>query len=343
MPKVKVLQSNLNSIFANLSVEEALMARKVEQPTLFLWRNMPTVTVGRHQNPWKECNLKLMDEAGITLARRYSGGGAVYQDLGCTTFTFLHELDGSVPVTRIIDSNFELLVTAFKNLDLPVLRKGRNDLVIGEVKVSGSAFKQTADRLIHHGTILVTTDLDRLGKFLTPSKLKLKSKGISSVAARVSNLSEFNSGVEHEAVCDAITRQFRASHGCSSTSEAELVDEPIQADPIFVRHHDKLRDWKWRYGSTPHFSHTVETRIEGIGMFECHYEVDSGKISKMKIFSDILVPEIVEELEVTLTGCEYDKNHLNEALSKLRDIQPTEIRTSIVEEFRRWIIYEVSH
>lgn len=284
-----------------------------------------------------------MDEAGITLARRYSGGGAVYQDLGCTTFTFLHELDGNEPVSRIIDSNFDMLVSAFRSLNLPVVRKGRNDLVVDDFKVSGSAFKQTSDRLIHHGTILVTTDLDRLGKFLTPSKLKLKSKGISSVAARVSNLSKFNSSVEHESVCDAIMRQFRTAHGCTSTNDAEIIDVSIQSDPTFVRHHDRLRDWKWRYGSSPHFSHTVETRIEGIGMFECLYEVEQGKISKIKIFSDVLVPEIVEQLETTLIECEYIPSRISEALTKLSDIQPDENRKIIVEEFMKWLLYEVSH
>lgn len=283
-----------------------------------------------------------MDEAGITLARRYSGGGAVYQDLGCTTFTFAHELAPSESPTKIIDSNFNLLVSALQSLGLPAERKGRNDLVIGDYKVSGSAFKQGPTRLIHHGTILVTTDLSRLGKFLTPSKLKLKSKGISSVAARVSNLSASNPSVDHDVVCDALTKAFRDVYGCQEKSDAKIIDEEIQSDPVFVRHHDKLRDWDWRYGTTPHFSHTVETRIEGVGMFECHYEVDSGRISKMKIFSDILIPELIDELEATLLDCQYNPSSIARVLDRLTELQPDETRKSIVQEFKKWLLYEVS-
>ena len=343
MSKVKVLRSNLNSIFANLSAEEALLKQRIEAPTLFLWRNRPTVIVGRHQNPWKECNLNSMEEADVSLARRYSGGGAVYQDLGCTTFTFLHELHDSKSVSSIIDSNFELLATALKNLGIPAERKGRNDLVADGFKISGCAFKQTTEHLIHHGTILVTTDLDHLSKYLTPSKLKLKAKGISSVAARVSKLSDFNKSVDHESVCEALSNEFKRTHNASMNTETEIIDSHIQQDPVFISHHDKLRDRNWRYGSTPHFEHTVETRIEGVGMFECHYEVDNGIISQIKIFSDILVPDLVEDLERSLNGCEYEPLALNHALTALRDSQLTDARKSIVDEFRRWILYEVSH
>lgn len=282
-----------------------------------------------------------MDEDGITLARRYSGGGAVYQDLGCTTFTFAHELSPSDSPTGIIDSNFNLLVSALRSLGLPAERKGRNDLVIGEHKVSGSAFKQGPSRLIHHGTILVTTDLNRLGRFLTPSKLKLKSKGIASVAARVSNLSKSRPSLDHEVVCDALTKAFRDVYGCNEESDAKVIDEDIQSDPVFVRHHDKLRDWDWRYGTTPHFSHTVETRIEGVGMFECHYEVDNGRISKMKIFSDILIPELIDEIEATLLDCHYDPSSICDVLDRLTYSQPDQTRKSIVQEFKNWLLYEV--
>jgi lipoate-protein ligase A len=341
--KVRVLRSNLNSIFANLSAEEALFQKASATPTLFLWRNKPTVIVGRHQNPWKECNLKTMEDAEVVLARRYSGGGAVYQDLGCTTYTFLHKLEGSSSVSRIIDSNFDLLIRALKNIGVPAERKGRNDLIANGFKISGCAFKQTADHLIHHGTILVTTDLGHLSKYLTPSKMKLKSKGISSVAARVAKLSDFSPSVEHESVCETLTGAFRDHYGCASQSSPEILDQEIQSDPVFVSHHEKLKNWEWRYGSTPHFSHTVETRIEGVGMFECHYEVDNGRISGIKIFSDILVPDLVEELESALRGSDYEPGPLARTLNQLRDSQTTEARKTIVEEFKEWIIYEVSH
>lgn len=341
MPRGSLLRSNLNSIFGNLAVEEALLARPMPNPVLFLWRNSATVTVGRHQNPWKECNLKLMDDSGVTLARRYSGGGAVYQDLGCTTFTVACEIDASTSVPRLIDRNFEMICGALEKLGIRAFRKGRNDVMVGDSKVSGSAYKQTSTRFVHHGTILVNTDMSSLGRFLTPSKLKLQSKGVSSVVSRVSNLSELVPSVNHEKVCDALTKEFCKTYDCKDEFP-EIVDKIIQTDPVFIRHHDQLRDMHWRLGSTPHFSHTVETRIEGIGMFECHYDVEREKITKVRIFSDILLAELVDKLENALRGCEYKPSAVRASLNNdVCSIGSSEQEKQIVESFTEWIINEM--
>ena len=337
--RVNVLKSNLNSIYANLAIEEALIAADVSRPTLFLWRNRPTVTVGRHQNPWKECNLKLMEESGVTLARRYSGGGAVYQDLGCSTFTFIHSLNPLTAPSAVIDSNFDLLTEALGSLGLSASRKGRNDIVVGDLKVSGSAFKQVSDRMIHHGTILVNTDMSQLSKYLTPSKLKLQAKGISSVSARVSNLSDIKPSVDHDLVCDALSSQFRKYYSCPSHDEPVIVDDIIQSDEIFRQHHKTLLDWDWRYGSTPEFSHLVETRIDGIGIFDVHYQVNQGRISDIKIFSDCLVPDLVDNIQHALIGCEYRPSAIR---TSLYSIQATDdVNRRILSEFTEWLIHEI--
>ena len=341
MSRAHVLRSNLNSIFANLAAEEALLIRLVSKPVLFLWRNNPTITVGRHQNPWKECNLNLMDEAGVTLARRYSGGGAVYQDLGCTTFTFLHEMTPSSSVTELVDGNFDMLVEALRVLGIPAARKGRNDVVVGESKVSGSAFKQTSSRLVHHGTILVNTDMSNLGRFLTPSKLKLTSKGISSVSARVSNLTDTVASMDHETVCDSLIKEFRKKYGCESGDPAEIVDEFIQSDPVFIRHHDQLRDRQWRFGSTPQFSHTVETRIDGIGMFTCHYEVEREIITCVKIFSDILNAQLIDRFESALKGCVYERSAVLERLFDETAESDDQQSIRVIKKFTEWILNEM--
>lgn len=340
--KVEIFRSNLNSIFANLAVEEALFSRPIPRPILFLWRNRPTVTVGRHQNPWKECNLSLMDESGVTLARRYSGGGAVYQDLGCTTFTFIQKIGPSSSTARIIDSNFELLVDSLTSLGLPATRKGRNDLVVGDYKVSGSAFKQVPNKLIHHGTILVNTDMSRLGKFLTPSILKLKAKGISSVSARVSNLADLSSGVDHDILCESLARHFRGVYECTSTTEAEILDDVIQTDPVFRDHHDTLRSWDWRYGSTPDFEHTVSTRMEGIGLFDVHYDVTGGRITRIRIFSDSLLPDLVGRIQESLVGIEYRAHCVATTLSALATEQADEAGRAMVMEFSKWFTSALS-
>ena len=341
MSKVTVLESTLNSIFGNLASEEALIAKSLSLPTLFVWRNQPTVTIGRHQNPWKECDLKLMNDHGVALARRYSGGGAVYQDMGCTTFTFIHNLSSVSSPSRIIDANFETLVTSMQSLGLSAERKGRNDIVLGDFKISGSAFKQTPSTLIHHGTILVGTDTERLGKYLTPSKLKLQAKGIASVQARVSTIAAHHPRVDHEVVCDSLARAFRARYMCSDLEPPTRIDQLMQQDEVFLKHHSLLSNWDWRYGTTPHFSHHMETRIEGVGMFECHYEVDQGRISGIQIFSDILFPDVVDQLEIALRGTEYSREAVNSALDRVQLSHKNETFGEVVRKFSDWFIHSL--
>jgi lipoate---protein ligase len=344
VPRVAVLRSNVNSIFANLAAEEALThARADVRPALFLWRNSPTVVIGRHQNPWKECQLTKMDMENVALSRRYSGGGAVYHDMGCSIFTFINRLDAGSNVSRIIDSNFEILTRSLNNLGFNATRKGRNDIVVDDsTKISGSAFKQNSTTLIHHGTILVNTDLTKLSQYLTPSKLKIESKGISSVRARVSNLSDLPSKsnlATHDHICNSLTGEFRNHYECSSAappSEIELTD-----DPVYNEHLCRLQDWSWRFGSSPEFSHNLETRIDGVGCFDVHFQVNNGTITKVVIFSDILYPELIDSIQTTLTGSEYRPESVVAGLDALCDSQPTMEKKTVLKSFRNWLIREL--
>lgn len=339
--KVIALRSNLNSIFGNLAAEEALIHLPLTPlPSLFLWQNSPTVVIGRHQNPWKECDLTKMDSEKVTLARRYSGGGAVYHDPGCSIFTFINRLGTVSDVSRIIDTNFDILVRSLKRLGFNVVRKGRNDLLVdGTTKISGSAFKQNSDVLVHHGTILVNTDLTKLSQYLTPSKLKMESKGISSVRARVANLADIspNNPVNHDMICDSLTSEFRNNYSCSNTSPPELIDSTIIQNPIFQDHHGRLQNWSWRFGSSPEFSHCLETRIDGIGCFDVHLQVNNGHVTKVKIFSDILYPELVEVMESALVNSEYHRGEIVHALQQLALLETSPERKTIIYAFTEWI------
>ena len=335
--RTRILVSNLNSIFPNLAAEEALVAAKpLEDSSLFFWRNSPAVVIGRHQNPWKECHLSKLEDEKIALSRRYSGGGAVYHDLGCTIFTFITPISNSVNPSAIIDRNFDVLISGLKTLGLDVSRRGRNDLVVGDRKISGSAFKQTSDVHVHHGTILVDTNMTKLSSLLTPSKLKLESKGISSVRARVSNLISFVPHITHESVMDCIASKFSPNH------VPETIDESIQESPVFQSHLTRLKDWNWRYGSTPEFSHHIETRIDGIGCFEMHYQVNHGKISKIKIFSDILFPDLIDTIEDKLIGIDYSVDLIRQSLDDLILQEPMAEKRAVLTEFKQWLLYELS-
>ncbi len=213
MSSLRLLISDSYDPWFNLAVEECIFRQMpATQRVLFLWRNADTVVIGRAQNPWKECNTRRMEEDNVRLARRSSGGGAVFHDLGNTCFTFMAgkpEYDKSVSTTIVINALAQLGVQASAS--------GRNDLVVetaeGPRKISGSAYRETMDRGFHHGTLLLNADLSRLANYLNPDKKKLQAKGITSVRGRVANLNDLRPGITHAQVCEAVMDAFFAYYG----------------------------------------------------------------------------------------------------------------------------------
>lgn len=164
------------------------------------------MVIGRAQNPWKECNTQRMEQDGITLARRQSGGGAVFHDLGNSNFTFMAGKPGydkSVSTQIVLD--------ALTQLGIKGKATGRNDLVVdtdeGERKFSGSAYREAMDRGFHHGTILLNADMTRLADYLNPDPKNCKPKALL-VRSRVINLNDIDSSITHEVLCDAIQNAF---------------------------------------------------------------------------------------------------------------------------------------
>lgn len=213
MSRLRLLVSDSHDPLFNLAVEECIF-RQMDpgQRVLFLWRNANTVVIGRAQNPWKECNTRRMEEDGVTLARRSSGGGAVFHDLGNSCFTFMAgkpEYDKSVSTAIVLDG--------LKRLGIEAFASGRNDLLVatpdGERKVSGSAYRETLDRGFHHGTLLLDADLGRLANYLNPDPKKLAAKGITSVRSRVANLCELLPGIDHQQVSEALVEAFFHHYG----------------------------------------------------------------------------------------------------------------------------------
>ena len=187
--------------YENLALEQTLLERVGEGDLiLYLWQNERTVVIGRNQNPWKECRTALLAEEGGRLARRLSGGGAVFHDLGNLNFTFLMaEADYDLP------RQLTVLERACRSLGIPAQRSGRNDLLADGRKFSGNAFYKHNGRAYHHGTLMVDVDLEMVQRYLSPSKAKLAAKGVDSVRSRVVNLREFVPELTIEQLSDALT------------------------------------------------------------------------------------------------------------------------------------------
>jgi len=303
----------------------------VDLNILYLWRNNNTVVIGRFQNPWSECHTEKMEKDGIKLARRQSGGGAVFQDLGNTNFTFMSNKEQYKK-----EINNQIIINALAKFNIAASASGRNDLVVqdqeGPKKFSGSAFKETKDRAFHHGTLLINTNLGNLANYLNPSPKKLQSKGIASVRARVTNLVELNPTLNHEVLCQAIIAEFFKTH--ETECEIEILDnESLSKIEALRNYYEKLKDWNWRFGESPHFSHVFEEKFEW-GHIEVHLEANKGIIEDIKIFSDSLHPEMIEFLTLNLQKTPYTISGVEASVEKTCQQLPM-IRDYLLE-FSAW-------
>ncbi|WP_318457233.1 lipoate--protein ligase [Photobacterium leiognathi] len=329
----RVFISQSTQPWFNLAVEDAIFRNMpADQQVLFLWRNADTVVIGRAQNPWKECNTGKMEQDGITLARRQSGGGAVFHDLGNTNFTFMA---GKPQYDKNVSTN--IVLSALKTLGINAKATGRNDLVVevgeDERKFSGSAYRETMDRGFHHGTLLLNADLTRLANYLNPDKKKLEAKGITSVRSRVTNLSDINPEIHHDNVCEAIKEAFFTHYG--ERVEVEYISpENLPDMPGFSEKYQNQSSWEWNFGNTPQFMHSMDERFAWGGI-ELHLDVKKGQIIAIKTFTDSLDPAPIELLEAALLNIEYNASAIDNVIIALVEQHPE--YTDTLNDINQWL------
>eukprot|EP01071_Lankesteria_metandrocarpae_P009108 Lankesteria_metandrocarpae@DN5136_c1_g1_i1.p1 len=320
----RILVSQSNSILWNLGFEHYLFEdAKIQAPLLFLWRNTKTIVIGHNQNPWRECDLQKMKDANVTLARRFSGGGAVYQDMGNTCFTFIFP-EGHSTVNR----NNDIVLDAIKHkYGIHGAMTGRNDLTVEGKKFSGFAAKLRSGRWLQHGTLMRDVDIDALQKYLTPDNSKLQSKGVKSVGARVVNLKSLNNTVTHDGIVEAISNGFRKEF-IIPTGEyvpTEYVDENSGSREKVQQYFDNLSDWAWRFGQTPRFSHRLETRFSWGGL-EILVDIQSALITDVTTYSDCMSLKVPHLIDSALKGQPYGAEHAR------KNVQATAAMAEVTEE-----------
>ena len=290
MRRLKLFRTSVHSPYLNISTEDHLFRNvAADEEALFLWRNDPCVIIGRNQNPWKECRQKEMEARGVSLVRRHSGGGAVYQDLGNTCFSFVS------PKSRYSkERNSELLLAALSDFGIDAELRGRNDIVFGDTKISGHAYKLNNVNALHHGTLLREVDMTTLTAVLSPSKAKLQSKGVSSVSARVTNLTSRFPALTHEAFCAALTLRWQEAHAAVPMATESLAQASLPASVL--REAKRLSSWEWRFGESPKFSLNITHRFPW-GICDLYLDYEKGRVLRSKLYSDALSPELVAALQ----------------------------------------------
>ncbi len=308
MDKINLFFSEEFEPWFNLAVEDWIFTEMDPSvPTLFLWRNRDTVVIGRYQNPWTECRIGEMEKDRVYLARRQTGGGAVYHDLNNTNFTFLAGLDVYDPSV-----GFGMISRALGRFGVEAQVSGRNDMIVegegGPRKFSGSAFRKLNDRAFHHGTLLINSDLTRLNNYLTPHPGKLEAKGVKSVRSRVINLAELNREITHDRLCAEIRREFEETFRCAA--EPTLITrELMEGKKGFAPLYEKLKSPEWLYGRTPPFTHRLEGRID-LGQMEILLDVREGIIQRGTVYTDSLYSDLIGELESLFAGLPYGRDSL---------------------------------
>ena len=327
--------------YENLALEEALLHRVGKgELILYLWQNERTVVIGKNQNPWKECRTALLNEEGGHLARRLSGGGAVFHDLGNLNFTFLMSAeDYDLP------RQLTVLEKACQSLGIPAQRSGRNDLLADGRKFSGNAFYSHGGKSYHHGTLMVDVDMEKVQRYLSPSKAKLAAKGVDSVRSRVVNLREFVPDltipqladaliaalIEVYAVAPAISRPdegtgnreqgtakaFPLRGRCPSAHTG--ADEVVPLEQLYPDEFDlreltaKYASDAWLYGPKLPFTASVEDRFSWGGI-EIQLDVNEGVIRAAKVYTDAMDETLAPRLEAVLPGIPLRSEALSAAL-----------------------------
>ena len=315
MIDLKHIASTNTSPYHNLALEERLLWNvKENERILYLWQNRHTVVIGVNQNPWKECHVKELEQEGGFLARRMSGGGAVFHDLGNLNFTFLAR-EADYDVERQLD----VIICAVKKFGIQAEKSGRNDILTDGRKFSGNAFYHSAGHCFHHGTLLVEVDMSTLSRYLNVSHDKLQSKGVSSVRSRVINLKELAPELTVEALQQAMIEAFEEVYGgISQPFPAERLD---QKD--IRRLEEKYASWDWRLGRKLPFTAEYSDRFAWGGL-TLQFCVESGVIHDAAAYSDGMETNFIKAIGDALKGVAFSSMEINRSLLELAKREPAD-------------------
>lgn len=253
---------------------------------LYLWQNDHTVVIGRNQDAAKECRYQELEADGGYLARRTSGGGAVYHDKANLNFTFLTKKQN-----YDVAKQLSVIQEALHMVGLTAELSGRNDLTIDGAKFSGNAFYQAGDNCYHHGTILLNVDTEKMARYLMPSKKKLASKGVSSVQSRVVNLKSLVPELDIERLVELLVCASEKIYGLKS--QAIVLDE-LDAKALAYFQSYFAED-SWRYGKSERFDLSFSERFSW-GEIELRASKDGNALYDFSIVSDALSLEALELL-----------------------------------------------
>lgn len=313
-----------NNPHHTLAVEEYILEHlQPGEVVLYLYAHTDSVIIGKNQNAWGECRHEKLERDGGKLARRISGGGAVFHDVGNLNFSFIASKE-----LYDLHRQLKVMLDAAKMFGVDAEFSGRNDILAEGRKFSGNAFCVRKSGAFHHGTILIDSDMDKLSDYLSVPKDKIESKGIASVRSRVVNLKELNPEITPERMADALKQAFAAEYG-------EAADYPFtpEAWDEIKKIEQRNSCWDWIFGESPKFDITIRTRFPWGGL-ELLLSTHEAKVTNATLYSDAMDADFVETIPAALIGCPFQSAALTQ---RIRSIPHTDDQAQLIEDIAAYI------
>ena len=303
---MKYLCNNSINPHFNMAFDEALLAAPpVQEPLFCLWQNRPSVIIGLNQSAYAEVNLPYLEAHGITLARRVTGGGAVYHDLGNLNYSIAaraQDLDEDACLQRVVD--------ALRSLGVPAERTGRNDILVEGRKCSGYAKRMEKDRILIHGTLMFNVDLQALTESLATPGSKLSAAGIASVRSRVANLKDYlPQFADIQAFRHALQEKL-----AGQDEEIPLTEGQLQA--IRSQAEEKFGTWEWNFGHSPAATFQIRRKFP-CGTVEARFSLKHGCLDGVSFGGDFLGNLPADALARRLQGVPLRPRELEDALADI--------------------------
>lgn len=302
---MKYLTNTSTDPHYNMAFDEFCLERlQADEPVFYLWQNRPAVIIGLNQSAYAEVNLRYLEENGIVLARRVTGGGAVYHDLQNLNYTITGRIRD---LERDFPAYVETMVRALRALGVPAELSGRNDILVDGRKCSGFAKRVSRDRLMIHGTLMYDVDIDALTKALAVPGSKLSAAGVASVRSRIANLKDclpqFSCIGEFQ---DALQELLAGTDG-------EIVLTPDQFAAIEADANAKFRTWDWNFGHSPAAQFSVSRRYP-CGTVEARFSLHGGRIDDLRFSGDFMGNLPASRIETVLQDCRFTREDLLDVL-----------------------------
>lgn len=306
MEKFKFITHDNHDPYFNLASEEYLL-KQTDGYYFYLWINEPSVIVGVNQNAIEEVNLSYTEKEGIKVVRRLTGGGAVFHDSGNLCYTVIAPFND----TENAYKKFTAPVIEYLNsLGVKAEFSGRNDITVAGQKISGNAQTVYNGRIMHHGTLLFSSDMLGLTKSLNPSKLKMESKGIKSVRARVTNISEHLKN--NMTILDF--KEGLKNIFLKNSEEYQFSDFDFRE--INKLKEEKYSTYEWNIGRSPKGKNTFMHKFP-FGIFTLTFDTENGLISNAEIHGDFFSKKPINGFYIRLNGIKFNREDFEKAF---RDI-----------------------